>query len=122
MQPDIVYSGSDDCSLKGWDLRQPPEAPIFVDKRTHGAGVCCMQSSSAVEHLLVTGSYDERARTWDLRMTQRPTCTSQVRLVLPQGLLFEAAYQLCHLYQTQHFCNCSGGNWRRGVAPQMASP
>ncbi len=86
VQPDIIYSGADDCSLKGWDVRQPPEAPTFVDKRTHGAGVCCMQTSPAVEHLLVTGSYDERVRTWDLRMMRRPTCTSQVLYALPHKL------------------------------------
>ena len=91
VQPDIIYSGSDDCSLKGWDVRQPPEAPTFVDKRTHGAGVCCMQTSPAVEHLLVTGSYDERVRTWDLRMIRRPTCTSQVLYALPHKLPFNFA-------------------------------
>lgn len=78
-QPDVVYSGSDDSSLKGWDLRQPPDTPIFTNRRTHTAGVCCMQSSPAAEHLLVTGSYDESVRVWDLRMLHNPTCSSQVR-------------------------------------------
>lgn len=77
-QADLVFSGSDDSSLKGWDLRQSPNMPAFVNRREHGAGVCCMQSSPAIEHLLVTGSYDERVRLWDLRMLRRPTCTSQV--------------------------------------------
>lgn len=94
-QPDIIYSGSDDCSLKGWDVRQPPEATTFVDKRTHGAGVCCVQSSPAVEHLLVTGSYDKRVRTWDLRMMRRPTCTSQVHLTLLHELPCVLAMVLC---------------------------
>ncbi len=73
-----MFSGADDSSLKGWDLRQPPDAPAFVNRRAHGAGVCCMQSSTAVEHLLVTGSYDEHVRLWDLRMLHKPTCTSEV--------------------------------------------
>ena len=73
-----MFSGADDCTLKGWDLRSPPKHPAFVDRRTHGAGVCCLQSSPLLEHLLVSGSYDERVRLWDTRMMQRPTCTAEV--------------------------------------------
>ena len=28
-----MYSGADDCMLKGWDLRQPESTPIFVNRQ-----------------------------------------------------------------------------------------
>lgn len=77
-QAGLLFSGSDDCKLKGWDLRAPTNMPSFVNSREHGSGVCCIQSSPTLEHLLVTGSYDEYVRMWDLRMMSRPSCTSKV--------------------------------------------
>jgi len=58
-------------------------------RRTHAAGVCCIQSSPHQEHIVCTGSYDERARLWDTRNLNRPMLTAEVRsriLALPVRL------------------------------------
>jgi diphthamide biosynthesis protein 7 len=99
LQPHVLYSGADDCSFKGWDTRAPcgssssssgsetldndpaPEqAPIFSNRRSHGAGVCCISSHPRKQQLLVTGSYDETVRLWDVRSMQKPVETCQVRV------------------------------------------
>ena len=38
VQPDLVCSGADDCSFKGWDVRCSPSSPVFVDPKSHTAG------------------------------------------------------------------------------------
>ncbi|WIA20513.1 hypothetical protein OEZ85_004910 [Tetradesmus obliquus] len=97
--PHVLYSGADDCSVKGWDTRTPcssssssssssspadadesaPEqAPIFSNRKSHSAGVCCISSHPRRQHVLVTGSYDEAVRLWDTRNMQRPVETCQV--------------------------------------------
>lgn len=99
MQANVLYSGADDSTFKGWDMRcatavsssstsgadsqqqqqQSAEAaPLFSNRRAHGAGVCCISSHPKREHVLMTGSYDEAARLWDVRMLQRPVQTCQV--------------------------------------------
>lgn len=102
-QANVLYSGSDDSTFKGWDVRCPaavsssssdststagnssPQAaaetgasPLLANRRAHGAGVCCISSHPRREHVLVTGSYDETVRLWDVRMLQRPVETCQV--------------------------------------------
>eukprot|EP00775_Hariotina_reticulata_P007315 gene7315-7527_t len=96
-QPGVLYSGADDAMFKGWDVRAlssceggraahgavaddaaPQQAPVFTNKKAHGAGVCCISSHPRRPHCLVTGSYDEAVRLWDVRMVSRPVETCQV--------------------------------------------
>lgn len=67
---ELLFSGSDDCTFKGWDLRCL--SPIFINRNSHKAGVTSIQSSPKWEHVLLTGSYDEYVRVWDNRMLGIP--------------------------------------------------
>jgi hypothetical protein len=121
LQANVLYSGADDCTFKGWDIRCPAavsttsstaaavqhpasstssctasstagavqedlipstevqHSTLFSNRRAHGAGVCCISSHPRREHTLVTGSYDECIRLWDVRALARPVETCQVR-------------------------------------------
>jgi diphthamide biosynthesis protein 7 len=67
--PSLLYSGSDDCTLKSWDLRVS-KTPILTKR--HDMGVTTIQSHPLREHYLASGSYDEMVSIWDVRAMQRP--------------------------------------------------
>lgn len=84
--PDILYSGGDDCSWKCWDIRCRLESTgmarcssmIWADRKSHGAGVCCISSSLLQPNVLCTGSYDDIARLWDVRYPAKPLLSADV--------------------------------------------
>ncbi|XP_042499300.1 diphthine methyltransferase [Macadamia integrifolia] len=71
-QPQLLYSGSDDCKFCCWDLRENPSKLVFQNSSIHKMGVCCIANSSRDCNTLLTGSYDEYLRVWDLRSISKP--------------------------------------------------
>ncbi|KAJ6810300.1 diphthine methyltransferase [Iris pallida] len=71
-QPHLLYSGSDDCRFSCWDLRESPSMPVFQNAKSHKMGVCCIAQNPVNSNILLTGSYDEFLRVWDLRSMSKP--------------------------------------------------
>lgn len=68
----ICYTGGDDCCFKMWDPRQGCSHPIWNNSKEHQAGVCCIEPAECSDHIVCTGSYDEKARIWDVRRHASP--------------------------------------------------
>lgn len=64
----VVASGADDCCLKLWDAKS--SELIHNNRRNHSMGVTCLEFLSDTE--LLTGSYDDRIRKFDLRNMAQP--------------------------------------------------
>ncbi|XP_063981536.1 diphthine methyltransferase [Diachasmimorpha longicaudata] len=68
--PNIIYSGGDDCKFKWFDTRTGLHS---VGSNTiHTAGVTSLHSNAESEFILASGSYDEILRLWDTRQMRRP--------------------------------------------------
>lgn len=64
----LVASGADDCCLKLWDIRTAEN--VMTNRRTHLTGVTTLKFMSDTE--LLSGSYDERIRRFDIRNLNQP--------------------------------------------------
>ena len=73
----IIYSGGDDAVFQAWDIRAEDPSRVFMDRKTHQAGVCCVTETPSDPNIVLTGSYDQNIRIWDWRNTNRPVCTTQ---------------------------------------------
>ncbi|KAI8868488.1 WD40 repeat-like protein [Ramicandelaber brevisporus] len=124
----VVYTGGDDVSFNVWDLRTDPSAGSQVEavevsrrnKKAHDAGVTAIQSHHLREHILATGSYDERVLIWDIRNLARALTTSADVSVgggvwrlkwhptQPHALAVAAMYNGFHILHVE-----DDGSWRR---------
>ncbi|KAF4672978.1 Diphthine methyltransferase [Perkinsus chesapeaki] len=91
LSPDesVLATGGDDCRMKLWDVRTPnTDAPIVLDRREHEAGITAYLFVDDGRRLL-TGSYDENVRVWDLRYgVADQTCdTSSMQCVVRQAAI-----------------------------------
>lgn len=71
-QPQLLYTGSDDCRFNCWDLRENPSNSVFQNAKSHKMGVCCIEQSPFSPYMVLTGSYDEFLRVWDVRSISKP--------------------------------------------------
>ncbi|GAV58349.1 WD40 domain-containing protein [Cephalotus follicularis] len=79
-QPHLVYTGSDDCKFSCWDLRGSPSNLAFQNSKIHTMGVCCITKSPDDPNTLLTGSYDEYLRVWDIRSISKPVSETSISL------------------------------------------
>ncbi|CAJ1329929.1 unnamed protein product [Effrenium voratum] len=79
----LVLTGADDSYLVAWDPRSPEPA---WRNRSHEAGVTALALNPHDGSELLTGSYDERLRLFDLRQMKAPLASSE--------RLGDGAYQL----------------------------
>lgn len=79
-QPHLVYTGSDDCKFSGWDIRESPFKLAFQNSKIHKMGVCCIANIPSDSNTLLTGSYDEYLRVWDVRSISKPVNETSVCL------------------------------------------
>ncbi|XP_051115052.1 uncharacterized protein LOC127240417 [Andrographis paniculata] len=79
-QPTLVYTGSDDCKFACWDIRDDPSKLVFQNSKAHKMGVCCVAKSPGDSNTLLTGSYDEHLRIWDVRSMSKPVVESSICL------------------------------------------
>lgn len=74
----MLFSGADDATLKGWDVRLPNDSAsmaLFKNSRVHSMGVCSIQFHPNDPNLVAVGSYDEQISLWDPRNMRSPLAT-----------------------------------------------
>uniref|UniRef100_H9GLP4 Diphthamide biosynthesis 7 n=1 Tax=Anolis carolinensis TaxID=28377 RepID=H9GLP4_ANOCA len=70
----IVYSGGDDCKLRGWDTRSNPKTPIFSSESRQNSHFLFTP-----KHCPVSPSYDEHVLLWDTRNMKQPLAGTHVQ-------------------------------------------
>ncbi|XWS37505.1 hypothetical protein CRYUN_Cryun19dG0048600 [Craigia yunnanensis] len=53
-------------------MRYSPSEIVFQNSKGHKIGVCCIAKNPTDPNTILTGSYDEYLRVWDLRSISRP--------------------------------------------------
>jgi diphthamide biosynthesis protein 7 len=71
-QPQLVYTGSDDCKFSCWDLRDDPSNLVFQNYKIHKMDICYIAKNPSDPNILLTRSYDEYLRLWDVRSISKP--------------------------------------------------
>ncbi len=105
-----VATGADDCCLKLWDIRSGENT--LINKKSHQTGVTTLKFMSDTE--LLTGSYDERIRRFDIRNLSQPITEVRSiggiwRIKPHNELLFVAAcYGGCQVVSLDDFRPVSG--------------
>jgi diphthamide biosynthesis protein 7 len=80
-QPQLVYTGSDDCKFSCWDLRNNPSLKsAFQNTKVHKMGVRCIVKNPSDPNTLFTGCYDEYLRVWDARSISKPVNETSICL------------------------------------------
>ncbi|XP_009759212.1 uncharacterized protein LOC107772927 isoform X2 [Nicotiana tabacum] len=79
-QPQLVYTGSDDCKFSCWDLREDPSNLAFQNRKVHTMGICCITKRPSDPYTLLTGCYDEHLRVWDVRSISKPVHETSISL------------------------------------------
>ncbi|XP_011503192.1 PREDICTED: diphthine methyltransferase [Ceratosolen solmsi marchali] len=67
----IIYTGGDDSKFLCFDTRIGTTSPTNINL-SHNAGVTSLHCNGKKEFCLVSGSYDELLRIWDLRNLRKP--------------------------------------------------
>ncbi|XP_022135560.1 diphthine methyltransferase [Momordica charantia] len=139
-QSHLVYTGSDDCKFSCWDLRDTP-SKAFHNTKTHKMGVCCIAKSPSDPYKLLTGSYDEHLRVWDMRSISKPMNETSICLgggvwkIKPHPSVFDVVLAACmhngfaivrvkdddaEVVETygKHGSLAYGADWKRGDSSQ----
>lgn len=79
-QPQLVYTGSDDCKFSCWDCRDDPSNSVFQNAKVHKMGICSIAKSPSDPNIVLTGCYDEHLRVWDVRSISYPISETSICL------------------------------------------
>ena len=71
----VLLSGADDTKLKTWDLRDPTRASLVCSGH-HEMGVTAIRILKGAPNAIITGSYDERIRMFDIRSLRKGSISS----------------------------------------------
>jgi len=77
-QPSLLYSGADDCKLKGWDIREPSNRTSTFVIENYTMGITSIEFIPHHDNYFAVGSFDESICIWDIRATQEPIARGQV--------------------------------------------